>query len=462
SLKCPSCQQSFEFQNLEKIGINRALEDAIERREAMSASSESTAAITNPATIPKHVSTPTGPKLHHGRCEEHDQYKVHQCRTHDIFICSDCALAYHLEINCRRVAIVTVLNDRKYGICKKIDSNMSHLQKSIEDVHEKVLQVERYDKISKDIKVKIKTQIEKLQSYMNAFEQHESICQNYAAKHTEITNECEHRQKQARSFKSKVQSISTFQDLNNDETKVNLSEHETHDWTNQVKDTLKQQSLGVIFTSRTFGGLATCMEIYVTHTHEEQQRWGRIMYKDNRLLLQDFKKNKPSADAITMHLCDFTEHLATPRQVFISFSTKNNEVLGTVIIQVNEKEPRHAQQLIDLCIGQTGSRYSGSTAIAMQNKGKGNECLYCIYYLNVNNENSTQKLSADIGKTGKTAHKKGSVVFLHGPSDFRILTRSEYTGTWDGPLLGEVVSGLPVVEKIITDNLVAINTSSKS
>ena len=114
----------------------------------------------------------------------------------------------------------------------------------------------------------------------------------------------------------------------------------------------------------------------------------------------------------------------------------------------------HVQQSIDLFLGKTGARYSGSTALRMYDRGNPNERIILDTYLNINNGNSNQKLVPYLEKAGRINHKQGLVVIQDEDcAGFRIITGKGFKGTWPGPPIGEVVSGMPILEKIIKDNL---------
>ncbi|CAL4092716.1 unnamed protein product [Meganyctiphanes norvegica] len=375
---CPVCQRRYKYQGIEEISINHDLEDVIERLAFVSVSRESVVANSNSAT--------TGPKLHQGVCEEHGGYKVHYCLTHHIFICSDCALAYHLEADCRRVPIGKVLNDKKADLCKKMKSNMTYLQ-------ERCAQVKSFDNILKNSEIAIKTQIEGLQMKIKELKDHMNICETSASKYTHLITECEEWQKQTQFSISNINNITTFLELKNEIQLVDSSDQETQKWTKQVEDTLKQ-------------------------------------------------------------LSDVTEHLASPRKVYLSFSKKScGTPLGMVVIEVNEEVPMLAKQFVHLCMGQTGNKYSGHSAIGVSEKGKSSERLYCMGYININNEPCNTKIFTDIENTGKVAHKPG-LVLPNSDTGFRISTRTGFSKKWPGPAIGEVVYGMDVVKKIIEDDLV--------
>ena len=107
------------------------------------------------------------------------------------------------------------------------------------------------------------------------------------------------------------------------------------------------------------------------------------------------------------------------RHVYLRFSIKSTS-LGIVIIKINDEAPRWGKEMP-------------------------HESLVLNSYL-INNEKIPEK---------QIAHKKGLIVAnWENFTSFRILTRNGHTGTWPGPAIGEVISGLSIVEKIIRDNLV--------
>ncbi|CAL4190637.1 unnamed protein product, partial [Meganyctiphanes norvegica] len=154
-----------------------------------------------------------------------------------------------------------------------------------------------------------------------------------------------------------------------------------------------------------------------------------------------------------------TKHLPTPRHVYLNFSTMDKS-LGRVVIKVNESESRWAQQLVDLCVGQTGERYSGSTSIGMVNKGEPNELFYLNSYLTAKNEKSDNQLYMLNQKSGYPDHKQGRVIPYgrNYGAGFCVLTRKDYKQSWGGPILGDVVSGFHVMEKIMKDDLVELES----
>ncbi|CAL4081285.1 unnamed protein product, partial [Meganyctiphanes norvegica] len=427
-LRCPLCQQNHKYQSLNKIIINHELEDVIEMLASKS--------------------TESGPKLHYGKCEQHGAYKVHHCLTHEVFICSDCALAYHLENYCCRVPIEAFLNNRKDELCKKIETRMSSLQE-IDG------QVKLHDPLSKMTEDQIKTQINKLQSDLKTHQQQMNFFQNSTSEYTELFNECENRLRQA-------QNITTFRELEKETKLVKSSDNKTQEWTKLVKDKLTQH-LGEILTSGTLERLVASRDVCAIHTHNKQQKFGRIFARDGYLILQDFRNFKPPSCTAVINLRDVIGHLSSPRHIYLSLSNWDNP-LGMIIIKVNEKAPRRAQQLIDLCVGQTGAKYSGSTGISVCRKGKTGEHISFTYYLNSNGRYSYAKLVSDIEVTEPVLHNQGTCIFNQRgeQAGFSIFTKRDHLDTWDGPVLGEVISGFPVLEKVIEINLIPKGWCKKS
>ncbi|CAL4066979.1 unnamed protein product, partial [Meganyctiphanes norvegica] len=293
-IMCPVCKQSHKYQDIENITINHELEKVIER---LSSTPTLTGAASAP-TIPKSIPTPTGPKLHHGICDEHGQYKVHHCLTHKVFICSDCVVAYHLDDTCRRVPIVKMLEKRKVDLAKKIDSHLFSLQETGK-------QIEIHHNGSKDTELQINTQMEKLQVYIMILEQKMNICKKTASKLAELSTECEERQKQAQSSKDTVQGITTFLEVNSEDQWAESSEQKTQEWSKQVKDALEQTEqckvpswFEAMLMSGIFASLVRTRDTYATHTHEGVQRWGRILTRDGNIIMQDLRNNKPTNPAI--------------------------------------------------------------------------------------------------------------------------------------------------------------------
>ncbi|CAL4082169.1 unnamed protein product, partial [Meganyctiphanes norvegica] len=244
-LRCPVCQQIYKYDNLNKISINHELEDVIETLVSASTLTltEKIAPTSDQATVPKDglKITLTAPKLNYGICDWHGLFKVHHCLTHDIFICSECALSYHFEGNCSCVPIEKVLNDRKSDLSMKIDSHMSDLQETCRQVQESDRQFEWYFNILNETELKIENKIENLQSDVKTIKQQMKIHQNLSSKYKKLVSEYEDRQKQTQHIKNQIQSISTFQELDNEVQLMNSTECEAQDRNKQVIDTLKQQ-----------------------------------------------------------------------------------------------------------------------------------------------------------------------------------------------------------------------------
>ncbi|CAL4225214.1 unnamed protein product, partial [Meganyctiphanes norvegica] len=472
---CPVCKQTYKYHDINKITINHEVEDIIERMTtAVSLSADSTTAITDPAAaIPKHVPTPTGPKLHYGICEEHGAYKVHYCLTHTIFICSDCVVAYHLDGGCRRFPIAKVLNDRKADLSKKIDSHMSSLQDTGTQVamYNAMIQCTEHQIKNQMEKTELqaKLQIEKLQSEIEALtvstswvtenlKQQMDICQKSASKYSELIDNCKDRQNKAQFSKNNVKDIANFQELNNETQWMKSSEYKTQEWTKQVEVTLNQ-GFESFFTSETFANLVRCQETYGTFTHNEEQRWGRYCYEDGNILLQDFRSDKPKNEALVIDLRSLTEHVSFPRHVYMQFTNQDGTSLGRIFIKVNEEAPRQAQQIIDLCLGKTGARWAGSSEICVAYKGRPKEVLLFSKYLTIDNVYSCENILPDLEAKVEIPHKQGLVVPYNNTAGFDILTNTDSTDPLDGPPIGKVVSGLQVLEQIIQDNLVGSSPS---
>lgn len=379
-IRCPTCQQIYTYKIFKDITINRELEDVIDRLALLS--------------------TESGPKLHHGKCEEHGNYKVHFCITHDMFMCSDCVVAYHLDSDCRRVSIGKVLHDRKAELTKGIESRIFSLKAA--------------DKYLIDTECKIKANIVKLKSELKKEEQLMIRCQNRISNCKTLTQECENRQKHAHNLKS-------FRELDRETQWMNSSENSMQELTTEC--------LGSILPPGTFDYLSFCRETFVSHTHQGQKRYGRILTRDGQLLLQDFRIAQLAAGSLIINLTGITNFLPSPRQVYLVFSI-NGVNLGKVCISVNEKEPRRAEQFVTLCVGHKGARYSGTNHIAVWNKGKTAEYFWIRYYLTSKDEPSKQILFSDLEKSETTIHKHGLVISNAGgdtSAGFSILTNRNMT-----------------------------------
>ncbi|CAL4118988.1 unnamed protein product, partial [Meganyctiphanes norvegica] len=264
---------------------------------------------------------------------------------------------------------------------ENVDSQLNSLQNAgsqIDDFQNVCKGVELHHKITKE---NLQADLKELEKQINRLKKQIDECQISESKYLALQKECENKEKEAKCSKDNIQSVTTFTGLGIERQHVESSEFNTKKWTNQVEDGLKQ-SIEEIFTPDALATIIKSQDTYATYTHNGEKRWGHIKTWKGYTLMQDFRTEKPPTGALVLNLKDVTEHLKSPRHVYLSFSHRwSSRHLGNVIIRVNEEAPLYAQQLIDLCIGHTGARYSGSTAIAGQDFTLDSERLNFDYYL---------------------------------------------------------------------------------
>lgn len=509
-INCPACQHNYKYIDLEQIGINHELEKAIELLTSISTSTVSTEGMSNIKNVPSSVLTFKSPKLHRGICEEHGYYKLHHCLTHCIFICSECVIAYHLEADCCRVSISEFLNNKKTDLCKKINSQMSSLQ----DIGR---ELESYQSILNATSLQIRSQIDKLQQKLNICqknvrnnaelikecEDHQGKVQNAKCNIQSITtflqlnketqmlqilgHETQVWRKQAEDiqveFFGQLFTSEIFANIVTNQETYAIYKQEGQSWWGRIlvvdeklimKDLKSDEppSGTLIFNSKdiekyifqchmlpptVLKSLLSYKEIYATYTHENQQRWGRILNKDGSLMLEVFRSIKPSTEALVLNLNDVRKQLSSPQHVYLSFSKEDGTFLGRVIIRLNEKAPGLAMQLTDLCIGHTGKRWVGSSYILVDKEGIATEFMGFCSYINENNEACDKELSYNLEENEEISSPTEGLVlpWYEESADFIILTCDNITEKYDyGPAIGDVVVGMPILKNMITDKLV--------
>ncbi|CAL4164141.1 unnamed protein product [Meganyctiphanes norvegica] len=383
------------------------------------------------------VSAFRGPTLHRGECDEHGAPKVHYCLTHKIYICSDCVVAYHMDSGCNRVSIKVHFDNEKSDLCRKLDSDLTSLQEAGNQIG---LYQHYYEES--------KTRIEKLLEGVNI-----SI-----ARYSAMKSESEDKKRKNITTKAVIQNSATSADLDSAIKKIKTYDDENKLWANKVKDSVKQ-SLGEIFTSPVFPRIILSREYFATYT-AEKQRWGRITNIEGFTVIQNFSTDVPPSGANIVNLKDLDQLVSSPRHIY--FNLEHDSVnLGRLIICLNDEgAPRWAEQMVTLALGKDGNTWTGSTYLKMSDEGSTGEKFIFREYLRLylqSYQNSYRKLYSNLETGCNIQHKQGLVVRpWEGHAYFSILTRCGHTQSYEGPALGQVVSGLPVLARIINEGLVNV------
>ncbi|CAL4131121.1 unnamed protein product, partial [Meganyctiphanes norvegica] len=434
---CPFCQRTHACENIDGIIINRDLISIIEMLASASMTSSVEGRVANEGAIPKEVPTAVrGPKLHYGICDEHGTPKVHYCRYHSEYICSDCAVGYHMDGRCIRVPIKTHFNDKKSDLCKSLDSQMTSLQEAGD-------QIDQYQQYYKESINKLETKLKEVQISLSIYSAMKSESENWIRKNITSVDA--------------LQNSATIYDLEVAEQNMDISECKTKNWDDKIKESVKQ-SLGEIITSDTFPSIIKFQHTFATCTHAGRQRWGRIKDQEGYTVIQSFSTVQPPTSAFIINMKDVTTLASSPRHVYFNLSRKNGGTpLGRVVIRLNDTgAPRWAQQMVDLALGHTANRWTGSTFMSDDNsKGSTGEYFRFCYFLAADNQQSFAPLYKNLESGRGVSHQQGLVVMEDTDhAIFRILTRCGHPANHPGPVLGEVVSGLPVLDHIINHRLV--------
>ncbi|CAL4182458.1 unnamed protein product, partial [Meganyctiphanes norvegica] len=310
-IQCPDCKQNYEYNKLDEITINRELVKVIEHQKSKKLTSES--AVPLPKDKPSKVPAASEPTVHKGVCDEHCAYKVHYCETHAVYICADCAMAYHQ--NCKRVAAKSCLHDEKAVLFEKVNSQNASLQEAgnlIDNFQDVCKGVELHHKRTED---KLREEVKEHGNQIKRLTKQIDDCQISVSRNSALKKEARGKREEAASSEHNIQCVETFIHLDNEKQNVASYGRKTQEWTKHVKYEIKQ-GIEDIFTPFALATIIKSREAYATYTHNGQQRWGRVMTNDGYTTIQDFRTVAPPSWALVFNLSNVTDHLSSPRHIY--------------------------------------------------------------------------------------------------------------------------------------------------